>query len=476
MINFIESEKRKYKLLQTQEDGSEKEIHTYNLIYGPGSNKYNVLFDYVKDMCNTVGKECEDWYINFIQDYLKNKDFEIIKNNLDKLMEYSDKYLQMLNIDFGGYIDQSKKSKNSIFFDSNEISEIIKVSSYLKIYYTIYKDMDMEISQRFNNQVFQKLIKPLTESPIIIKIHKIVSSKTFEYNQTDKYMWLYIKNMLCRAPDMHITSIFNFVVNYILVTCETSKNPIPYLISVIDESIKWILRTTYKDSIVYNDSIATQDVNSVVGRDNLKTYAHNNTIGHLCVMASNCLDEMFEENSEKDSKIELFKNNIENIKEQSVIAECFSYPIWCKILDIPFRHLQTLSISISYMLNILMYNITKGTSFAENYPHLCRCLLYYNTQHPITKTSYTIKNLVKYNEMFDNFIGFKNRSCAYKIYSQLIGKIIKNEYKDFITSHTIMNFPVNAIENEIIDFYSKYFSGKLDSEIDILRNKVDAAF
>lgn len=476
MIKLENTDKRQYTLYRIKEDGSKEEIHKYNLIYNPGSNKYNILFDYVEKMCNTLGKECEDWYINLLVSYHQTKDFEIIRNNIDKLMEFSDKYLESLNINFDGYIDTSKKSKNSIFFDSEEIHKIIKVSSYLKIYYTLYKDMSLEIPQRFNILIFQKLVYILSNSPIIIKIHKIVSSKTFEYNQTDKFMWQYIKNMLCRAPDLHITNIFNFVVNYILVTCETDKNPIPYLISVIDESIKWILRTTYKDSIIYNDSIATQDVNAVIGRDNLKTYAHNNTIGHLCVMASNALDEMFEENAEKDLKIESFKNQIENITEQSVIAECVAYPIWSKILDIPFRHLQTLSISISYMLNILLYNITKNTYFSQNYPYLCRCLLYHNTQRPITKTSYKIKNLVKFNEQFDNFLGFKNRSSVYEIYSLLVGKITKNEYNDFISGHQIMNFPVNMIENEIIDFYSKYFSGKLDSEIKKLKDKIDTNF
>ena len=299
MVEFVETEKRQYTLSKIDENGNKEKVHVYNLIYGPGSNKYNVLFDYVQNMINTLGKECEDWYIGMLSDYKKNKDFEIIKDNLPKLIEYSDKYIDVLNVDFEGYIDQSKKSKNSIFFDSDEIKSIIKVSSYLKIYYTLYKDMSLEVSNRFNKQIFQELIKPLVDSPIIIKVHKIVSSKTFEYNQTDKYMWQYIKNMLCRAPDMHITNIFNFIVNYILVTCETTKNPIPYLISVIDESIKWILRTTYKDSIIYNDSIATQDVNSVVGRDNLKTYAHNNTIGHLCVMASSILESMFDEKDDK---------------------------------------------------------------------------------------------------------------------------------------------------------------------------------
>lgn len=473
MIKLTEVDKRQYQLTQVDENGKETVIHNYNLIYSPGSNKYDVLFSYVENMCNTLGKECEDWYINLVKDYAEKQDFIIIKNNIPQLKKYCDEYLEKLNINFEGYINKSKASKNSIFFDSKEIHEIVKVSSYLKVYFTLYKDMNMDIPQRFNNQIFQSLIETLVNSPIIIKIHKIVSSKTFEYNSSDKYMWMYIKNMVCRTSDMHITSIFNFVINYIIVTCETDKNPIPYLISVIDESIKWILRTTYKDSIVYNDSIATQDVNAVVGRDNLKAYCHNNTIGQLCVMAYNALEELFEDDERKDAKIEDFKSRIECIKETSIVSECITYPILSKILDIPYRHFQTLSISTSYILNILMYKLMEGTIFEEKYPYMRRILLYHNTMRPIIKTSYKIKNLNKFVESFDHFIGFKNRTAAYDIYSLLIGKITKNEYVDFITGNQITNFSVNQLENEIVDFYNKYFSGKLDEDLDKICKKID---
>jgi len=478
MIKFTSPEKRKCVLTQMDAEGvNENVIHEYDLVYGPGSNKYYVLFNFVENMCNTLGKECEDWYVNLVKNYKAKQDFRILWDALPQLKSYCDKYLDVLNINFSGYVDEKKRSKSSIFFDANEIKQIVRVSSYLKVYYTIYKDQTMEITQRFNKKIFQNLIEIISNSTIILKIHKVVSSKTFEYNQSDKYMWLYIKNMLCRTPDTHIANIFNFVVNYIIVTCEVDKNPIPYLISVIDESIKWILRTTYKDSIIYSDSIATQDVNSVVGRDNLKTYAHNNTIGHLTVIAYNALEEIFDKCEQtKDLRIEEFKGKIEGIKELSVIAECITYPILAKILDIPFRHFLTLSITTSYMMNILLYKLTEGTVFEENYPYMRKLLLYHNLQRPISKTSYKIKNLNKFIESFDHFIGFKNRTSVYDIYSMLIGKITKNEYSDFITGNSITNLPISQLETEVVDFYNKYFSGHLDDFLKQIQEKIDSNF
>jgi hypothetical protein len=82
MIKFTSPEKRQYVLTQVDSDGNEKVIHNYNLVYNPGSNKYDILIKFVEDMCNTVGKECEGWYINFLTEYIEKQDIQIIKNNI----------------------------------------------------------------------------------------------------------------------------------------------------------------------------------------------------------------------------------------------------------------------------------------------------------------------------------------------------------------------------------------------------------
>ena len=113
----------------------------------------------------------------------------------------------------------------------------------------------MKLSNKFHKETYNKLIEDVNDNNTIYKLFKIVSSKTYEYNYTDKYMWDYIKTIYCKTTDMHVFSIFNFLMNNILVTCSTQSNPIPYLISVIDESIKWILKNIYKDAIIYSETI-----------------------------------------------------------------------------------------------------------------------------------------------------------------------------------------------------------------------------
>ena len=82
MIKFTSPEKRQYVLTQIDSEGNEKVIHNYNLIYNPGSNKYDILFQFVEDMCNKLGPECEEWYIKFITDYIEKQDFQLIQLEL----------------------------------------------------------------------------------------------------------------------------------------------------------------------------------------------------------------------------------------------------------------------------------------------------------------------------------------------------------------------------------------------------------
>lgn len=448
-----------------------KTIKELELVYSPGSNKYDSLLYFVEQCSYEIGKEFDDFYIGLITDYeSSNYDHKIIRNAIPKMIDFCNRFVEIKNINFDAYINKSKASKSSIFFDASEIKEIIKAASYLKLYYSIHKDISMKLSDQFNREIFQELVKNLTDSAIILKLHKIVSSKTYEYNHTDKYMWEYIKNLCCKTPDMHISHIFNFIINNIIVTCEYDCNPIPYLISVIDESIKWVLRSIYKESIIYSDAISTQDVAVVSGKDNLESYAHNNTIGMLTILAYQKLEEVFQ----GDDRIESFKAHIESIKESSVFAQHFTFPIISKITDIPYRHFLTLNVSTSYLLNILLYALIKDSDLGQKYPTLTRILTFYNLQRPISKTTYRMKNVAEFTKTFDNFMGFKNYTCPFEIYSSIVGKINKNEYTSFINGNSVPNFPSVKMESELIDFYNKFFSGQLDNVIEDLRNKIDA--
>jgi len=471
MIKFEETDKRRYTVTRILSDknpeAQDQVITKLDLMFSPVTNKFFRLTDFVEDCSLKLGEEFDDWFCNFINDYKKsNYDYSIVKNNIEPLKNWCDKYLEIVGINFEDYINRSKASKNSIFFDAEEIKKIIQASNYLKIYFIIAQDMEMKLVNKFHKETYNKLIEHINNNNTIFKLFKIVSSKTYEYNYTDKYMWDYIKTIYCKTTDMHVFSIFNFLMNNILVTCSTDCNPIPYLISVIDESIKWILKNIYKDAIIYSDTISTQDVYTIQGKDNLSSYAHNDTIGKLLIISYNQFEKVGIE------QIESFKNELNSLKEISLFANYITYPILSKVLEIPYRHFLTLSVSNAYLLNILLFYLLPE-EFKKEYSVLSRMLMYYNKQKPILKTTYKVKNIDIFTETVGTFLSFKNYDTPYDFYSSVIGKLSRNTYSSFTTNQDIVNFPLAKLEIDIIKFYNKYFDNQLDPLFDELRENID---
>ena len=466
-IKFVETGKRKYDIIRIDDKGKENIVIKLDLVFSPITNKFDRLTEFVEDCSHLMGKDFDDWYCGLLLEYKKsNYDYSVIKNNLPVLKEWCDKYLDIVDINFENYINRSKASKNSIFFDADEIKKIIQASNYLKIYFIMAQDVDMKLVNKFHKESYNKLIEHINNNNTIYKLFKIVSSKTYEYNYSDKYMWDYIKTIYCKTTDMHVFSIFNFLMNNILVTCGTRQNPIPYMISVIDESIKWILKNIYRDAIIYSDTISTQDVYTIQGKDNIDSYAHNDTIGKLLIISYNQLESV------GINEIESFKSTVDSLKEISLFANYITYPILSKVLDIPYRHFTTLSVSNSYLLNILLFHLISD-EFKQRFSVLSRMLLYYNKQKPILKTTYKIKNIDKFTQTIGTFLSFKNYDTPYDFYSSVIGKLSRNTYASFVNDQEIVNFPLAKLEVDIIQFYNDYFDGRLEGLYDELRIEID---
>ena len=107
--------------------------------------------------------------------------------------------MEKTGINFEDYINKDKISKNSIFFDSEEIRKLIKVSNQLKLYFIISQDTIMKLPVRFHREIYNILVKEISDCNILFKLFKIVSSKTYKYNLSDQYMWEYIKSIYCKT-------------------------------------------------------------------------------------------------------------------------------------------------------------------------------------------------------------------------------------------------------------------------------------
>ena len=450
MIKFESTEKRKFIIKNNEET-----ICSLDLFCNTVTNKFEEITKFIEDCSIVLGKEFDDWFVSYIKEYRDNNyDCEVILNHIPTLKSYADKYLDKLNIDYGSFINEGKRSKTSIYFDVEEIKNITKVSYYLKLFSVIYQDKTMKPVNIYYKKIYNILIKDITTNEIISKIFDLVSSKINKYKVTDSYMWEFIKIKYCKTTDMHIMHIFSWIIHNIIIICDAKQNPISFVSCVINTSIKWILQDVYKDSIIYSESINTEDANMISGKDKLETFAYNDTIAKLLIVAYNCLGR---ENIEEDK----FKEITNDKKTTPTISKYITYPILCKALDIPYKHLITIPSEHAYILNILVFSYL-NKQFKKEYPIITNLLLKYNTSKEIKKTTYSLVSIDTFHSTFVEFLTTKDTMFAFDFYSNIVGKLIRNTYGHFKNGNTVESLP--KIEKDIITFYNNYFSGKLDDE------------
>lgn len=483
MIRFSLAEKK----LDIFKD--DEKITTINLNSGTVTNKYHIVMDFIENISKT-NPAFDEWFYNFLTDYITEiEKFQLLENNTTKIKEFVNNYIKERNIDYSLFVDESKAKKTSILFSIDEIEKIIKLSGYLKIY-SIISNSDLKLDQRLHKKIYNEFAKEVLDSEAITKIFNIIKTKTFRYNLTDKFMWDYIKMIQCKDIDNHIIEIFNFIMNHILILCEEDKNPIIYFVSVIQESINWFLRSVYKGTVVYDDTINSEDIHSS-NVDNLKTYSFNDTLGRLKVVSftkiydnlersSILLFPLNQENSMIDKSIIYFQNRLSKIEFVSPFCDSLVYPILSKITSIPYNHFKTLSPDHAAVLSVYTQSLLRKIFKISEYKNLFSLLSYYPENEVAVDSTYKVKAMdefIEISQSINNFYGFKSaKLLPGKMLGYFIGRILRVEFVNIFDGNKLPGIPLSRIESEMIDFYSKFFANQFEDKFIEMKKFMDEDF
>lgn len=438
------------------------------------TNKYFIVTQFIERVAKFHGESFSHWFMNFLAD-CENEEIrpKLVVDSIPIIKDFCNKYLESLEIDYSKFVDETKIKKNSIFFEVHEIEKIIRISSYLKIYSVISNNEYLKLGQKLHKEIYNKFASELAETEIIRKIYDVVKTKTFKYNLSDKFMWEYIKNILGKDIASHVIEIFNFIMNHILVLCEEEKNPITYFVGVIDESVKWFLRSVYKGSIVYDDSISTEDIQGI-NIDNLKTYSYNDTLGRLKGIAYEKIYELLQKQQslpvdgiDHEEYIIDFHNRASQIQFVSPLCESLIFPVLSEITKIPYNHFKTLSAEHAAVLSVYTQLLLRKV-FSADYKDLFSLLNYYPTKNPSLTTTYKIKSIHDYLDIQQNtknFFGFNAKVLPHTLLCHFIGRISRVDFEDILTGKKMGGIPLSKIEGSMISFFTLYFAGKLETQV-----------
>lgn len=477
MISFVQSDKGKLKDIYRDD----KYLLSIKLESSTVTNKFDIITNYIAGI-SCVFPEFDAWFESFILEYMAAGEarFTILEKNIEAIKKYSDDYITYKNIDFCKFSDASKTKRNSIFFQGSEIESIIRASCYLKLYSIISNSENLKLDNRLHKKAYNLFLKDVDEE-LIAKIFTIVQTKTFKYNQSDRYMWEHIKAVRCKSIDTHAIEIFNTIMNNIIVLCSETMNPIIYFTTIVDESIKWTLKTAYEAKIVYEDSISTEDIHGP-GSDNLKNYAYNDTLGRLKGIAYKQIYETAEKTSaaalyDKDTADKIFTDIHQRIKNSPYISpfcDFLVYPIISKITQIPYDNFKSLtpehSIVLSVYLQTLLYKV-----FEHDYKILFPLLSYYPTIQPSLSTTYKLKNMplfITLANSTNDFFGFEAKGLMANMVGTFVGKVARVNFADVITGRVLGGLPVSKLETEMIQFYVLLFSNQIIPYINMMRKEM----
>ncbi len=464
-----------------------EEREPIKLFLSPSSvtNKYFIVTKFIERVAEYHGEGFSDWFMTLLTDCQDEaKRPKAVVDSVPQIKKFVDSYMDAEAFDYSQFVDRSKVKKNSILFEPDEIQQIIRLSSYLKIYSVISNNDILKLGQQLHRDIYNQFAATIVETEIIRKIYDVIKTKTFRYNLTDRFMWEYIKNVQGKDIGIHIIEIFNFIMNNILILCEQDKNPITYFVGVIDESVKWFLRSVYKGSIVYDDSISTEDIQGI-NTDNLKTYSYNDTLGRLKSIAYEKIYELLQrqttmstEKVESDEFIVSFHERASEINFVSPLSETLVFPVLSQMTQIPYHHFKTLSPEHAAVISVYMQVLFRKV-FGTDYKDLFSLLNFFPMKSPSMSTTYKIKavhDYLKVQQETQDFFGFNTKILPHTLLCHFIGRVSRVDFCDLLTGRRLGGIPLSKIESGMIKFYTRYFAKELDEQVGQMTKLMNADF
>ena len=471
--------KRSYSLIE-EIDGIDNNVIDLSLIAHSVSNKFSVVGDLISEMCTSING-FESWFSSLVKTYVSsNYNSEILVENADNFHSYAEQYIVTKNINFDNFVDLEKKSKTSIIFYAEDIRAISVSSTALKLYSFFSCDNQLKLPDNLHRKVYEVMIRECIDREVTTKIFQLIRSRTYRSSITDRYMWDFIRMMISETPESYVMTVFNFLMKSIVILIDVEMNPVPYIISTIEDSIRWLMRNVYKDKIVYGEIFGgTDDIfGSSLTKENFYLYCCQDVIGKAAKIGMDIIDN---NDSVDETKYEKVREQLNSIGYMFPSALLITLPIASKVLEIPYKFLLTIPPKHAVLIGVFMHELCKGV-LDERFPILTEFLMgsprSENNVTFITKSSYKIRNLELVINDPNLLFGFSSRTLKFDVMSSIVGIISasKRNLVNLITNESLNKTTYYNLESDLCLFFSEMYSGKLDPIFEILKEKADNYF
>jgi len=490
--------KNRLWFLYNNKNGNKKLLCNLKLITTSLTNNFNVVEELLDDI-NTNHSRFSNWIERFICDYINNNhSYDIIESRVDALLKHSAAYVKSKNIDFSGYLDKTKTTKTSIVFTAEDIECIIILSVCLKIYGIISCDSTMKLPDNLHIKILEQISGNAKRLGLKNKIFKLVCSLTYRTVMRDKYIWDFCQLRGTDAPDSHIMGVFNYIIANLIAILEMDKNPIPFIINTVENSIRWLMKSVHNNDIIYGETFfGPEDIYSTGSNSqhSFSIYCCSDLIGRC---AKSGMDILASKYCVSDDGFNDIRDRLDEIDDIYPHVKLVTLPIFSKVFGINYKHLLQMPPEHTILAGVLLRELVEDV-FPERFPNISSFLtscpsLPSRNVHLIKgkkvveyvdepkgvamKSSYNIRSPEYVLNDNKRMFGFKSPLVRFKSLSSIIGVLIsaRRSLSSIYNGEKLKKISNNILEREFANYFSLLYNGELDNSFLKMAEKAESEY
>mgnify|MGYP000927577499 CR=1 FL=1 len=425
-------------------------------------NNFKYVSIPIEEMSVIFGDEFVNFFYNLFMDYLNNnRDPSFILNKIDTILDYSCKYIDNKNYDYKKFINEKKKSKTSIVFSNDEVRSILICSMCFKIYSLFNTDENLKLPDSADREFKDTIIEKLNLKDTIYKIYTTMKSRIYRSSLLDKSIWDIVRKSVFKTPDEHSLKLFNHFCNDLFPLLEPDSNPISYMVKVTDDSIRWLLSTVYKNTVIFDPEsfVSVEDMfGGGISKDVFYMFACNDVLDKYAKKGMEILEIKYKVAEHEERFLEI-RDILDKITSFPPSSSLVLYPLIMKYFNVPYKYIERSSPRILTLIGI--YFKETDDDFNKKYPILSNYLGVYSDDRILsTKSLYKVKSIDNIINNTSNIFGLTSSVLKYEIVSSVCGVILSNRkyLKSVLTNKHIPKFNSLDLENEILSFLFEDFN------------------
>ncbi len=399
-------------------------------------NKIEIL---IEDL-NLLNKNDEtfDEYFYELYDKFSQKKYET--SLFTKALEYSEKLVNLHNLDTNSFCDITKKTKNSIYFDIKDINDLLMSISILKIFglflYSQYKDN----TQMFIDDLDNKY------SDIMSKIYKIVKTRVLR-GLTLNDMGIIKISM---TMDYLVMYNFEFIYLTVLVFYNWKMNPLSFIVAVASDRTNFCIMTYNSVSFSYSSEIT---------ETNTEDFLDGVSYEIILDQINNKMNELLKTSNYKINFSGLYLTQLNSL---------IVLPLMSLITDINLRYLQQKSNLDKWNYQLMIYYIINESKYLKKLFGDSNKLFLYGYKKYTNNSSIIIPSILEVLKTEIKYYELNSKNLILD-YAQELSTIISkiNNLEHFIQGNQIPNSPtlIKKLGKDIIKFSICLFDEEIKEKI-----------